>query len=189
MLINIIILIIGILMCFLGFKLFRIWLAAAGLILGAQIGYYLGGLIGGNPWPIVGAVLIALLLAVFAYFLFKVGAGIIGALLGASLTVSLFEAFGAQPVWWVTLIGAVVVGVLAVAFLKGFIIAASAFFGAYLTVGGANALITGQQFFMAHDNYVVFNINLAWYLLAAIIVLAVIAISVQLRYKKPEALS
>ena len=117
MVMSILAIVIGLLMCFFGYRLFRFWLAAAGLVLGAYAGYYLGTKIGADVWPIVGAVAAGVLLAILAYALFKVGAVLIGAMLGALLLLAVLNVFGVDPVWWIGLIGAAVGAVLAGVFL------------------------------------------------------------------------
>jgi hypothetical protein len=191
MFITIAIIIIGLLMCFLGYKIFRVWLAVSGFFLGAQLGLYLGGMLEGDVWPVVGAIVIGTLLAVFAYFLFKVGAVLIGVLMGAMVTSILLGSLDIEPVWWAQLIGAVLVGITAWVFIRPFIVSASSFLGSYMAIGGIFALVTKQTFYQAQNQQAMLSIRLPWYLLLAVIALAVLAAAAQFKlYKKtPEALS
>jgi len=92
MVVNIVAIIVGIIACLFGYKVIRIWLALAGLFLGAALGYYLGGLIGAQIWPIVGAIAIGLVVCLLSYFLYRVGAVLIGAMLGAAFSVVILTA-------------------------------------------------------------------------------------------------
>ena len=163
MIINIVAIVIGVISCLFGYKALRIWLAIVGLILGAALGYYLGGLIGAQVWPIIGAILI-------------------GALLGGAFTSVILSAFGVAPLPWMIVVGAVVVAIIAGIFLKQFIIIGSSFHGAYMIVAGAYALI-------ADMSYVGFDtamqaVELPWYIYAIIVVLGIVAIILQNRMEK-----
>ena len=184
MLVTTAIIIIGLLMCFLGYKIFRVWLAVSGFFLGAQLGLYLGGMLQGDVWPVVGAIVVGIMLALFAYFLFRVGAVFIGVLMGAMFTSALLGSLDIEPIWWALLIGAVLVGITAWVFIKPFIVLASSFLGSYMAVGGAYALISGQTFYQAQNQHVMLSINLPWYLLLAAIVLAVLAAAAQFKLYK-----
>lgn len=179
--VSIIAIILGLLMCFFGYKLFRVWLAAAGLLLGAYAGHYLGGLLGGDVWPVVGAVAVGILLALLSYFLYKVGAILIGALLGGMLLLVALNALNVDAPWWVGLIGAVAGAVIAGVYLKLFIIIGSSYSGAQLAVVGAYALIVNKDFLEMHNRQV---LSFPWYVLAIILALAVVAVVAQMRYMK-----
>ena len=74
-----------------------------------------------------------------------VGAVLIGALIGGMFTSIILSALGVTAQTWMLLVGAAVVAIIAVAFLKQFIIIGSSFQGSYLVVAGAYALITGMS--------------------------------------------
>lgn len=182
MVINIVAIVVGVIACLFGYKAVRIWLALAGLILGAALGHSLGGLVGAEVWPIVGAVVVGLAVSLFSFFLYRVGAILIGALLGAVFASVVLSALGIAALPWMLLVGAVVVAVIAGVFLKQFIIIGSSFHGAYMIVAGAYALITG-------GSYVGFNaayeaVALPWYIIALIVVLGIIAAVIQNRIEK-----
>ena len=182
MVINIIAIVIGIIACLFGYKAVRIWLTIVGLFLGAALGFYLGGLVGGEIWPIVGAVIVGIAVSLLSYFLYRIGAILIGALLGAVFTSVVLSALGITALPWMILVGAVVVAIIAGVFLKQFIIIGSSFQGAFMIVAGAYALITGIS-------YVGFDeamkaVELPWYLYAIIVVLGILAIIVQNKIEK-----
>ena len=182
MIINIIAIVFGLIACFYGYKVFRIWLALVGLILGAALGYYLGGLIGPQVWPIIGAIVVGLIVCLLSYFIYRIGAILIGALLGGAFTSVVLSAVGVTALPWMILVGAVVVAIIAGVFLKQFIIIGSSFQGAFMIVAGAYALITGIS-------YVGFDeamkaVELPWYLYAIIVVLGILAIIVQNKIEK-----
>ena len=182
MAINIIAIVIGIIACLFGYKVVRIWLALAGLILGAALGYYLGGLIGAQVWPIIGAVVVGLVICLLSYFLYRVGAILIGALLGGAFTSVILSALNVAAQPWMILAGAVLVAIIAGIFLKQFIIIGSSFHGAYMIVAGAYALITGIS-------YVGFDtamkaVELPLYIYAIMLVLGIIAIVIQNKIEK-----
>jgi hypothetical protein len=182
MVITIISIVIGLLMCFFGYKLFRIWLAVAGLILGAFLGNYLGVLLaGGGSWPIIGAIVVGVLLAMLAYFLYKFGAIVVGALLGAMLLPIILSVFGVGSAWWITLVGAIIGGLIAGMFLKEFIIIGSSFQGSYMAIGGVYALITNKSYLETQNQNL---LSLPWYILIAIIALTIVAAIMQMKYTK-----
>ena len=182
MVINIIAIVIGFIACLFGYKAVRVWLTVVGLFLGAALGYYLGGLVGGQVWPIVGAIVVGLLVSVLSYFLYRIGAILIGALIGGVFTSVVLSALGITALPWMILVGAVVVAIIAGVFLKQFIIIGSSFQGAYMIVAGAYALITGMT-------YVGFNeamkaVELPLYLYAIIVVVGICAAILQHQIEK-----
>ena len=177
MIINIVAIVFGLIACFYGYKAFRVWLALAGLLFGARLGYYLGGYIGEQLWPIVGAIAVGLVICLLSYFLYKLGAVLIGALLGGMFTSIILSAFGVTALPWMILVGAAVVAIIAVAFLKQFIIIGSSFQGSYLIVAGAYALISGMSYAGFDD--ALQAVELPWYLYVIIVVLGIVGIIVQ----------
>lgn len=177
MALNIIAIVFGLVACFYGYKAFRVWLALAGLLFGAQLGYYLGGLIGEQPWPIIGAIAVGLVICLLSYFLYRLGAVLIGALLGGMFTSVVLSAFGITALPWMMLVGAVVVAFIAGVFLRQFIIIGSAFQGSYLIVAGVFALISGIDFAGFSDTLQV--IELPLYLYAIIVAIGIVGIVVQ----------
>ena len=183
MVVAIVAIIIGVLMCFFGYRLFRVWLCVAGLFLGVYLGYYLGRQLGGDVWPIVGALVVGILLAAVAYWLYKLGAVLVGALLGAGLVLVVANSFGAEPLWWVAVIGAAVGGLIAGLFIKEFIIAGSALNGATMVTVGAYALMTGKDYLAEQSKEL---LSFPWYILVIVAIITVIAAIGQFRYVKVD---
>ena len=183
MAIAIVAIVIGVLMCFFGYRLFKAWLSVAGLFLGAYLGYYLGGLLGGDVWPIVAAVVLGIVLAVVAYWLYKIGAVLIGALLGAGLVLVVASTWGIDAQWWIAVIGAAVGALVAGLFIKEFIIIGSSLNGATMLTVGVYALITGTDY-MADQSRAL--LTFPWYILAIVAVVTVAAAIYQFRYVKVD---
>ncbi len=183
MTIAIVAIVIGLLMCFFGYRLFRIWLSVAGLFIGVYLGYYLGGLLGGDVWPIVAAAVIGVALAVVAYWLYKVGAVLIGALLGAGLVLVVTNSLGIDPYWWTAAIGAAVGALIAGLFIKEFIITGSSLNGATMLTVGVYALITGKDYLAEQSREL---LNFPWYILVIVAVVTVVAAVAQFRYVKVD---
>ncbi|HWQ98169.1 MAG TPA: DUF4203 domain-containing protein [Clostridia bacterium] len=177
MVINIVAILFGLIACFYGYKAFRVWLALAGLLFGARLGYYLGGFIGEQIWPIVGAIAVGLVICLLSYFLYKLGAVLIGALIGGMFTSIILSALGVTAQTWMLLVGAAVVAIIAGVFLKQFIIIGSSFQGSYLVVAGAYALISGMSY--AGFNDALQAVELPWYLYLIIVVLGIVGMIVQ----------
>ncbi len=172
--------VLGIAICFLGYRLFRFWLAAAGFVAGAFAGYTLGQqLFTGDVWFVVSAVVLGLLFAGLAYFLFRVGAILTGSVLGAALTNLLLTAAGVLIATWMLIIGAAIGGVLAGIFLKPYIIIGSAFNGAYLAVTGIYAVALMKDFLQ--DGMYMLDGELPWYVFAGVLVLTAVGACAQFR--------
>jgi len=178
---------IGIAMCFFGYRLFRIWLAAASLLAGAYLGDMIGkNYLGGGAWPVILAVLIGVLFAAGAYFVYRLGVVLTGAVLGAiaaSLLVSIFTPPQAIPL----LIGAAVGAVLASIFIKPYIIVGSAFNGAYFAGAGAQTLFAMQTLPIG----TLFSPvgTLPWYILLGVLALTVIGAIAQFRVNRGRPLA
>lgn len=189
-LINIIVILIGVAMLFWGYPLFRVWLAIAGFMFGTVVGNMIGSLyLPGDPWPIVLAIIVGLLFAVLAFAIYRLGAVLIGAALGAIFLSLILGLLGVAPAWWIYLIGAVLGAILAGLMVVPFIILASSFNGAYVIMVGIfsliqNVSITDQQQYMliSHD-------NLPWYFYAGVIILTIIGFVSQMSANKGKELN
>ncbi len=130
-----IVIIFGVLFCFFGYRLFKVILAIVGFIFGfvltAGILYkftnltLISGLVG-----IVGG----LIFAVLAFYLYFIGIFILGAYLGIVVWSVISSVTGIVLPFWVAIVLAVLLGVLALVFQKFMIIVTTAFIGAYLIV-------------------------------------------------------
>jgi Domain of unknown function (DUF4203) len=138
--------ILGLLNCFFGYRLFKVMLAIYGFVLGAVFGAVVGGgLTNGNTLAVIGAGLGGGLLGaglmVAFYFL---GVFVVGAAAGALLAGSIGSALGVDLPALVVIVVAVIVGIIALALQRVVIILATAFSGAWLVIEGGMALIAGR---------------------------------------------
>lgn len=123
----------GLVACFFGWRVFRLTLTVAGVLIGGALGYSAGE---GN---LVLALLGALIGGVLLYVLFRIGIFIAGALLGAVLGIALGMLFGLEQgglMLLAVIIGVVAGGLIALVLQKLVIIASTAFGGAASLVGG-----------------------------------------------------
>ncbi len=122
-------LIVGIALCFFGFKIFRFSLFIFGFIVGATIGLGIGDLFF-KPWGgIAGSIIIGLLGGYGFLFLIRIAGFLAGVLLGSILGVF----FLGQSAWIILV--AIMSGIFALFFLHYFIMASTSCWGAILAIG------------------------------------------------------
>jgi hypothetical protein len=173
----------GLVMCFCGYRLFRIWLAVAGFIGGAYLGESLGkAYFAGASWPLALAIAIGLLFALLSYFLYRLGVVLTGAVLGAALVNLLLAAWSGLDAGWPILVGAVLGAILAGIFLKPYIIVGSSFNGAYLAVLGAYSIIVMKD--MSRESLLSPGSGMPWYVLLGVLVLTLLGIFAQFGLNK-----
>lgn len=139
-------LLVGLLNCFLGYRLFRILLAIYGFVIGAGIAALVANqFFGGQQVLFLAAVVIGGLIgALLLAALYFVGVFVVGAAAGALLAYGAGAALGLTvPIIALAIAGAVV-GVLALFLQRIVIILATAFSGAWLALVGAIALASGH---------------------------------------------
>jgi hypothetical protein len=181
----------GLFNCFFGYRMFRIMLGAYGFVLGALAGFAFVSTVaaGQTLWLVLGAVAGGLLGAGLMIIFYFVGVFFAGALAGALLTDTLFLAIGVDLPLLVLVVVALVVGIAALFFQRIALILATALSGAWVTVGGAFALISGrglnlrQVFAQASEQ----RLGLAlWLVLVLWLALAVAGMIVQFRNAAKE---
>ena len=150
LIVTLVAIILGLLNCFFGYRLFKVMLAIYGFVLGAIFGAIIGGgLANGNTVAIIvaglGGGLLGAGLMVAFYFL---GVFVVGAAAGALLAGSIGTALGVDLPTLVVVIVAVIVGLIALALQRVVIILATAFSGAWLVIEGGMALIAGRAVFL-----------------------------------------
>ncbi len=186
---GIIVILIGLAMLFWGYRLFRVWLAVAGFLLGAALGYWIGlQLLPGEVWPIVLAAGVGIVLALLAWFLYMVGVVLTGAFLGALLSALIFGLFGVAPSWWVWLIGAIPGGIIAGVLSRPYLIIASSFQGACMVVFGVYSMTVHYEFYKMQPGLPVPLLDLPWYIYVGILVLTIVGAIVQFRTNKGRQL-
>ena len=151
----------GLLACFLGYRLFRIVLGFAGFVLGAALASSLFGV--SDTWPMLAAAIVGGLLGaavlVAAYF---VGVALVGAGLGAAVANMLFAAGDRDPQFLVVVVCAVIGAVAAMYLQRYFIIVGTAFGGAWTLIVGALAMIgdkAARQAAAVNDVWVVYPLD------------------------------
>ncbi|MDD2213864.1 MAG: hypothetical protein PHR21_04905 [Oscillospiraceae bacterium] len=127
-----------------GYRLFRVWLTAFGLLCGYYAGQYMGQKAELEGWPALAiTVLLALAGAILFWLAIKLSVFLAAFFLGLYFmryfSVSLFG----YSNLWVYLAAALTIAILAVFFLRFFIIAATAWSGARLIVDSLYGLIAG----------------------------------------------
>jgi hypothetical protein len=176
----------GLLNCLFGYRIFRIMLAVYGFVLGAVVGFAFVATVaaGQTLWLLVGAVAGGLLGAVLMVVFYFVGVFFVGALAGALLTDIVTLSLGVDPPLLVLLVVALVAGVAALFFQRIGVILSTALGGAWIAVGGAFSLASGQGLnlrpvFAQTSDY---RAGLAlWLVLALWLALAIVGTIVQFR--------
>jgi hypothetical protein len=139
--------IVGLVSCFYGYPLFRILLILAGLI----YGYMLGQLLASTSHPglsLALGIVLAVLLAVFAYPLWSIGVVLVGAALGFGLLHFIGAALNADQAVIILMgvMGAIIFGILFYFVKDLLVIVATAFNGAALTVFGLSGFFSVMAF-------------------------------------------
>jgi hypothetical protein len=141
--------VLGLVNCFFGYRIFRILLGVYGFLLGAAVGFVLAGvLFEGQGWWVsaVGALAGGLLGAALMAALYYVGVFVVGAVTGAMLAGAVGAALGVALPGIVTIVVAIVVGIAAIFFQRVVIVLATSLAGAWMAVIGGYALMAGQPF-------------------------------------------
>jgi Domain of unknown function (DUF4203) len=151
-LLGLIILLIGLALCFAGYKLFRVILVIWGLLTGFQIGMLLatqifGEQYAGSALQWIAGIIVAIVFALLAYVLYKWQIVLAGALVGYFLGTALASALSVTPDWVVIAIGlagAIMLGalVLILDLPRLIIIVSTALVGAGASVAGLLVLLS-----------------------------------------------
>ena len=146
--------VVGLVSCFYGYPLFRVFLILAGLIYGYLWGHSLVS--ASHPWValVIGCVL-ALILGVLAYPLWSIGVILAGAALGATLLVYFGLALNDSQGVLVLLgvIGAAAMGLLFYLVRDLFVMLATAFNGAVLVTLGLGGYIPALAYGGGRANF------------------------------------
>lgn len=174
---------IGLIVLFWGYKLFRIWLALSGFVLGGELGFVLAGnYTESEILPIVVGIVLGLMIGSLAFFFYRLGVILLGFLIGGALALVFSYLFGMLPSWWIFLIGGFVLALLAGFLLVPFVKIGSSLNGAYLVVVGAYALLQGTQASMIPTG------NIPWYFYIAMAIIAAVGIGYQFSSTKGQEL-
>lgn len=137
---KVILLLVGLVVTFFGYRLFKFTLVVAGFALGVYLGIFLSGKLNITGWIIpVLTILLGIIGAVLTVLLFKISVFLLGAITGGLLS-TIF----APPQGWnfllFLLIGGVLGGILALLIQRPFISLLTAFLGAWWVVVGVFSL-------------------------------------------------
>lgn len=139
--VSLLLILLGILFTFFGYRLFRVVLGIAGFLFGASL---VGGLVLMFSGSILAAVLAGLaggaLFAVLSVFVYYLGVFFLGAYLGVVVGAAILSIFGLTLIPWLFILLAVIGGVLGVIFHRFMIILATAFVGAWGVMLGISSL-------------------------------------------------
>lgn len=173
---------LGLAVCFFGYRLFRFWLLVAGL----QAGFILGLLLGSAVFRsevvvMVVAILCGILAAGLSFTLVKIGAFIAGAATLAMLAVLVMKLLGIPANIFVILAAVILGGLLAVFSVRPFLILATAANGAYLVADSAANLIGGYPLSQYLQTHTQIKPGAMALLLVGLVVLTVLGAAFQFR--------
>jgi hypothetical protein len=139
--------VVGLLICFAGYRLVKLTLALIGFIAGAAAGWSVGlALAPNNPTiALVCALVAGVIMAILCVWLFFFGVFILGASAGAVVAAAVFRATGFPVQALLILVVGVVFGILALLLQKLMIILSTAFSGSYLVTAAVAHFVTGIQ--------------------------------------------
>lgn len=134
-------LVIGVLNCFLGYRLLRAWIALAGFYLGVLLFYTLVTYYTENTLIQIGAVLGGgLLLGMASFYIYRLGVFLLCTNIG-----TVVMSIALQPkdsLWFMLCLGiGILIGLLGMAFVKPMVIASTALGGGFSTAAAAAALL------------------------------------------------
>lgn len=149
-------LVLGLVNCFFGYKLFRVMLVIYGFLLGAGAGVFLAGvLLEGEGWiAIAAAVVGGIVGAVLMSALYYVGVFVVGALAGAMFLGALGASLDFSMPVLAVIVGAIVTGIVAILLQRAVLIMATAFSGAWVAIMGGTALLEGSSFTLTNLRWV-----------------------------------
>ena len=139
-------LILGIALVGWGYSIFRIWLTLFGMYSGYRAGVWLGGMLEleSQPYWIVVLLITIAITLLFALAL-KVSIFIAGTFLGMFLVNQLSMSLLGLNNRIVTVVGGIILGILAAAFIKFFIVLGTAISGSYLVTDAVFSLISTTE--------------------------------------------
>lgn len=140
-------LVVGLLICFLGYRLVKLTLGLMGLIVGACGGWSAALVLAPHSTilPMVGAAVGGIIGAILCVWLFLLGVFVLGASAGSVIAAAALNVAG-QPLHPVTvLVVALVFGLLALVLQKFMLVLCTSFSGAYLITTALMHFMSGVQ--------------------------------------------
>jgi hypothetical protein len=144
--------ILGVVQCFFGYRIFKFVLGFTGFILGGLLaGAFAFSMSGQEVVSILAALVGGVVGAVMLVPLYFVGVFFVGALLGATLGAALLALADVTPGPVLLLISGVLVGAVALVFQKFLIIASTSFVGSWSVVTGVTHFVSADIDLMNPD--------------------------------------
>lgn len=132
--------IIGIIQCYFGFKLFKVWLAIGGFIVGAIVGVFIGGVaFNSGGAAIIFGFILAVILAYLAVKIYFLGIFILGGSCGFIIAMILSNSTPLSVVF------GIIIGIIAAYFTKIAIIASTSISGGLSAGVALKQLLNGQE--------------------------------------------
>ncbi len=141
----------GLMNCLFGYRLFRLFFACLGFVIGAAVGGYLGHIYspaGDVVWPLVGGLAGGIIGALTLFGIYLAGVFVAGGMVAALLVTVVLAGVGITVPHAILVIPVLLGGALALAVHKTVIILASAFGGALSVVYGG-AMLGGREMDLA----------------------------------------
>lgn len=139
------VIVLGLIACFLGFRLFKSAISLYGFIIGAGAGLSLAN----RFFPdnvlalVIAALVLGLIGALLVRFLYWLGIFIVGAFAGAMLAGAVLQSMGRESLL-VVIAAAIIAGILALVLQRLAIILITAFSGGWAVISGVVSLLTGR---------------------------------------------
>ena len=133
----------GLMNCFFGYRLFRLFFACLGFALGAAGGGYMGYIYGGSIWALVGGLTGGIFGAMVLFAMYMIGVFLAGGMAAAFLAAVVLAGAGISVPTLLLVVPLVLGGIVAIVVHKLVIIVASSFGGAMSVVYGV-AMLTGE---------------------------------------------
>lgn len=169
--VSIITVMLGLLACFMGYRLKKFWIGVVGLGTGFLTGFLVSRIFLESTWLCIGiGVLCAAVLAVLAFSFYRAGVF----LMCAAIMFFVIKALLHEEEWWVYLISAlagIAAGVAGICFVKQMLVAVTGFLGAYFAVQAVWNMA---------------ELDLPLFQIAAVIALAVCGMAVQFYFAKKK---
>lgn len=140
----------GLLICFFGYKLLRVWCAIVGFAAGALIAGLVAYAMNADAALLVAAIA-GIITAVLSFLFYKSGVFVIG--FGAALNIlgNFINAYGISAQWWIiilAIVASVIVGCLAVRFVRPVVIIST-------SLSGATSIVTNILGIFQVTNWVI----------------------------------
>jgi hypothetical protein len=175
----VVLLVVGLVVCFLGYRLLRFTLGLAGFCVGLALGLAVAGLVAGasQVFTIIIGIVCGIIGAVVATLLYKVGVFLLGAGAGALVVSIIMTATAWHYPMLAALLGAVVGGILTLVLERPLISVLSAFAGGWGIALGAFRLFGWHEVAAGRES----PLTDYWPLIACWLVLGLLGAAVQLR--------